>query len=61
MLKDGLKLRDIHVESVERKVSTVEGRVGLVIAKMKSTNDLMKNKAKLIDSKNADHKKVFIE
>lgn len=54
MIKDGLKLRDLDIESAVRKISSTETRSGIVIAKLKSKEDkqtIMKNKSKLKDSR----------
>ncbi len=62
LIKDGLKLRDVEVERVERKESHLEGRHGHVIAKLRSVDhvkSVMKHKAKLKDS--TVHKDVYIE
>lgn len=62
VLKEGLKLKDITVESAERKKSKNEGKPGIVIAKCKSKSDhdtVMKNKSKLNESR--QYKSVRIE
>ena len=62
LIKDGLKLRDIAVESAERKPSAVDSRSGIVIAKLKNKEDklaVMKNKSKLKDSRR--YQNVFVE
>ena len=54
LFKDGLRLRELTVESAERKTSASENRAGIVIAKLKSKEDkvtVMKNKSKLKDSR----------
>ena len=62
LIKDGLRLRDIAVESAERKPSAVDSRSGIVIAKLKNREDklaVMKNKSKLKDSRR--YQNVFVE
>ena len=56
LIKDGLKLRDIEVKSVERKKSYHEGKPGLVIAQMQSLGD----KKKILASKSSlKHSRVY--
>ena len=55
LLRDGMKLRNVAVETAERKKSYRRDTPGLVIAKLKSREDyglVMKHKAKLKDSRN---------
>ena len=62
LLKDGLKLRDVTVESAERKTNVSESKSGVIVAKLINKDDknkVMKNKSKLMDSRKYD--KVFIE
>lgn len=62
ILKDGVKLKDITVESAERKASNREGKPGIVVALCKSEQDkwsVLKSKSKLKDSR--QYSKVIIE
>ena len=63
LLRDGLKLRDVAVESAKRKTNNGnESKHGVIVAKFKSKDDkhrVMKNKNKLKDSKRYEN--VFIE
>ena len=63
LIKDGLKIRDITVESAIRKSNNSgESKPGIVIAKFKSKDEkstVMKSKNKLKDSRR--YSKVFLE
>ena len=62
LIKDGLRLRDVTVESAERKACAIENRTGIVIAKLKNKEDkvaVMKNKSKLKEIRS--YKTVFVE
>ena len=64
LIKDGLKIRDITVESATRKNSNKNGenKPGIVVAKFKSKEEkttVMKNKNKLKDSRR--YSNVFLE
>lgn len=63
LLKDGLKLRDIEIESAERKVNRANnGKAGIVLVKCKSREDkqiIMRSKSKLKD--NRRYENVYIE
>ena len=54
MLRDGLKLRNVTVESAERKANSGNDfKHGVIVAKFRSKDDkhqVMKNKTKLKDS-----------
>lgn len=62
LIKDGLKISDVKVSSVERKKSKHERKCGVVIARCKSMEDkskVMRAKRVLRDSRN--FKDIFIE
>jgi hypothetical protein len=62
LLKDGLKIRDVHFKSAERKVSRNQLKPGVIIAECESADDkrrILESKRILKDSRN--FKDVFIE
>ena len=63
LIKDGLKIRDITVESAVRKVNSFDSsKPGVVVAKFRTREEkysVMKSKRKLKDSRR--YEKVFIE
>ena len=62
VLKDGLRLREVLVESAERKKSFRQDKPGVVIAKLRSIEDkrkVMEKKRELKQSRN--YKDIFIE
>lgn len=63
LLKDGLKIRDIKIDSAERKENRGnDGKPGVIVAKCKAREDkqtIMKCKSKLKDSRR--YERVFIE
>lgn len=62
LLKDGLRVRNIGIHSVERKKSNREGKPGIVIVKFKDSQDkrkVMELKKNLRESRN--FREVFIE
>ena len=62
LLKDGLKLCDVTIQSAERKTNNVsESKSGVIVATFRHKDDkskVMKNKSKLSDSRKYDE--VFI-
>ncbi|CAG2208741.1 unnamed protein product [Mytilus edulis] len=62
LIKDGLRLKNIQVAAVERKINKIPGKHGVIIVKFQNSDDkqkVMEKKRELKDSRN--YKDVYID